>query len=124
MRAVFSLRAGAPGARGFARRAKPTVDIRNHCARQPPCCLLANRGREHGGMTSSQLPGQPNLEQLKKQAKNLLHAARAGDPDARRRLAALPGLLGRSAAELAALPFALHDAQSAIAREYGFPSWN
>jgi hypothetical protein len=43
-------------------------------------------------MKSQQLPERANLEQLKKQAKNLLRAARAKDPDALRRFQALPTL--------------------------------
>ena len=41
-------------------------------------------------MMPRQLPDRPNLEQLKKQAKSLLHAAQAREPDALRRFAALP----------------------------------
>ena len=73
---------------------------------------------------SEQLPERPNLEQLKKQAKSLLHAAKANDEAAIRRFAILPSFAALSAAELAAQGFALHDAQSVIAREHGFPSWN
>ena len=43
-------------------------------------------------MTPSQLPDRPNLEQLKKQAKSLLHAAQAQDAAALQRFAALPGV--------------------------------
>ena len=43
-------------------------------------------------MTPSQLPDRPNLEQLKKQAKSLLHAAQAQDPAALQRFAQLPGV--------------------------------
>ena len=68
------------------------------------------------------LPDRPNLEQLKKQAKSLLHAALAGNADARRRFGALPAFAGVSEVLPGAL--ALHDAQSVIAREHGFPSWN
>jgi hypothetical protein len=75
-------------------------------------------------MTPSTLPDRPNLEQLKKQAKSLLHAAKAQDPAALRRFASLPAFARRSAAELSALDLALHDAQSVIAREHGFASWN
>jgi hypothetical protein len=75
-------------------------------------------------MTPSQLPDRPSLEQLKKQAKTLLHAAQARDPAARKRFAALPALAGKSDAELDAFELALHDAQSVIAREHGFTSWN
>src|SRR5205823_589347 len=48
-------------------------------------------------MAAKSLPPRPNLDQLKRQAKELLQAGRAP---------------------------ALHDAQTLIAREYGFASWN
>ncbi|MDQ3697092.1 MAG: ankyrin repeat domain-containing protein [Gemmatimonadota bacterium] len=70
------------------------------------------------------LPAVPNLEQQKKQARELLEAARAHDLTALRRfrdhhprIAALPD------AEWPRARLALHDAQLVIAREYGFPSW-
>jgi ankyrin repeat protein len=72
-------------------------------------------------MTPRQLPARPNLEQLKNQAKSLLRAAHAGDADALRRFAILPAVAGR---QLAPDKLALHDAQSVIAREYGFAAWN
>ncbi len=75
-------------------------------------------------MTPRELPARPNLEQLKKQSKSLLHAARAGEEDALRRFAAgLPALSGKSIEEVRAAELALHDAQSVIAREHGFASW-
>ena len=48
-------------------------------------------------MAAKQLPPRPNLDQLKRQAKELLQAGKAS---------------------------ALHDAQTMLAREYGFASWN
>ena len=75
-------------------------------------------------MPSRELPARPNLEQLKKQAKSLLDAARARDPNALRRFAVLPSLSGKSIDEVGASDLALHDAQSAMAREHGFASWN
>jgi hypothetical protein len=75
-------------------------------------------------MPSRELPAQPNLEQLKKQAKSLLAAAKARDADALRRFAALPSLSGQSPDQIAVNDLALHDAQSVIAREHGFVSWN
>ena len=75
-------------------------------------------------MTTSQFPERPNLEQLKKQAKDLLASAREKNPAALARFRALPALAAKTDAELAALHLALHDAQSAVARELGFPSWN
>jgi ankyrin repeat protein len=58
------------------------------------------------------LPEQPDLEQLKKQAKELLAKVRLGKPAALERI----GKQNPSA-------FALHDAQLVLARELGFPSW-
>jgi len=75
-------------------------------------------------MTSQQLPERPNLEQLKNQAKTLLRSARDGDAAAIGRFRTLPGLAGTSADEIDGLALALHDAQSVIAREHGFVSWN
>jgi HEAT repeat protein len=61
-------------------------------------------------------PLHPSLEQLKRQAKELLASHRAGDPDARARLQRwFPALAGAQAR--------LAQAQLAIAREHGFPSW-
>lgn len=75
-------------------------------------------------MTSQFLPERANLEQLRKQAKSLLHAARAGEPEALRRFRALPAFSRKSVTGLASAGLALHDAQSVIAREHGFKSWN
>ena len=52
-------------------------------------------------MPSRQLPARPNLEQLKKQAKSLLDAARTRDPGGLRRFAVLPSLSSKSLDELA-----------------------
>jgi Lon protease-like protein len=71
------------------------------------------------------LPPRASLEHLKKQAKDLLDAHRRADPGALARIRdAAPSFAGMTDAALAATPFALHDAQSAIAREYGAKSWN
>lgn len=71
-----------------------------------------------------ELPSKPNLEHLKSQAKDLLDAHRRGDREALTRIRdAVPAFAHKSNTEIASLPFALHDAQSAIAREYGFVSW-
>jgi ankyrin repeat protein len=75
-------------------------------------------------MSPSAFPDRPNLEQLKKQAKALLHAAQARDAAALERFAALPAFAHKPAADLHSSDLALHDAQSVIARELGFPSWN
>src|SRR5262245_44665823 len=75
-------------------------------------------------MTATQLPERPNLDQLKRQAKDLLHAARENDSSALRRFRILPAFADDSDTDLARRTFALHDAQSVIAREHGFDSWN
>jgi len=74
-------------------------------------------------MTSQQLPQSPSLEHLRKQAKALLHAAHAQEDTALERFRQLPALSSKTPAELVAMRLALHDAQSVIAREYGFTSW-
>src|SRR5215467_14627632 len=58
------------------------------------------------------LPGRPNLEQLKKQAKDLLRAIRANSPEALKRIGTTDPKT-----------FALHSAQRVIAQEYGFENW-
>jgi hypothetical protein len=59
----------------------------------------------------SELPGRPDLDQLRRQARELLRAAAGGEPDALARLRAVSERVTLSAAQLA------------VAREYGFPSW-
>lgn len=58
----------------------------------------------------------PDLDQLKRQAKELLEAFRAGDASATAEVAA-------HFADASRLAFALHDAQLVLARAYGFQSW-
>ena len=62
------------------------------------------------------LPERPSLEQLRKEAKDLLRDARNGDTTA---LARIAGNSRRSSEGR----LILADAQLAIAREYGFLSW-
>lgn len=70
------------------------------------------------------LPPRPHIDHLKKQAKDLLDAHKRAEAPALARIRdALPAFSSRSDAEIARAAFALHDAQSAIAREYGFASW-
>ena len=64
-------------------------------------------------MSSLSLPSAPSLEQLRKQAKELLRAHRAGEPAA----------LARIAQHDPGAPLKLTGAQHVIAREHGFPSW-
>jgi ankyrin repeat protein len=57
------------------------------------------------------LPAQPSLDHLRRQARSLLRAARAGDSDAAERIGAVSQRLTLAAAQLA------------VARDYGFASW-
>jgi len=59
----------------------------------------------------SQLPGHPDLDQLRRQARELHRAAQAGDARAVHRLRQVSGTVSLPAAQLA------------IARDHGFPSW-
>src|SRR3954467_8056096 len=73
---------------------------------------------------SRELPARPHLDHLKAQAKDLLDAHQRGEPAAFERIrASVPAFARMSDDELARATFALHDAQSASAREYGFASW-
>lgn len=70
------------------------------------------------------LPVSPDLSHLKKQAKQLLREAHAGEASAVERfIESLPGARAVPLAALAAHELKLNDAQSVIAREYGFLSW-
>ena len=69
------------------------------------------------------LPNHPDPDQLKRQAKELLRSARAGDPAALERFRLLPAFKSLRQEQLLRTPPALHDAQSVLAREYGFASW-
>ena len=59
----------------------------------------------------SGLPDRPDLDQLRRQARELLRAAADGEPHAVDRLRAVSPRVALSAAQLA------------LAREYGFQSW-
>lgn len=69
------------------------------------------------------LPANPDLEQQRKRAKDLLKALRAGDRDALERFAHAHPRLGASAPATIRQDALLADAQWVIAREYGFASW-
>lgn len=71
------------------------------------------------------LPERPHPGHLKKQAKELLAACRQRDGAALDRVrTALPVAAGFDDAAIVAMELQLHDAQSCIAREYGFASWS
>jgi ankyrin repeat protein len=70
------------------------------------------------------LPARPHLDHLKKQAKVLLDGFRLKDRDALDRIRlALPVAAKLNHEAIAQMDLRLHDAQSCIAREYGFVSW-
>ena len=75
-------------------------------------------------MAAPQLPERPNLEQLKRQAKDLLQVRPREGPRRPRALPRPSGIARLSDPDLARAAIALHDAQSVIAREHGFDSWN
>jgi hypothetical protein len=68
-------------------------------------------------MTGRHLPVRPNLIQLKHQAKDLLRAVRHGDP------AAVAEFREHHPRRIQPDDAALADAQHALARSYGLPSW-
>jgi hypothetical protein len=75
-------------------------------------------------MPARSLPSSPNLDHLKYQAKDLLKDQAAHDPRAAQRLREFhPRLRQATDAEIFNTKLSLTDAQLAIAREYGFPSW-
>ena len=75
-------------------------------------------------MSSSSLPARPNLEQLRKQAKDLLKAYRAGDSPALLRFReSLQRLADASDEQLGKMSLSLRDAQRVIAAEHGFCDW-
>lgn len=71
------------------------------------------------------IPARPDMGHLKKQAKQLLAAWRAGSAQAMESLRThLPAAKGCTDEALAAMDLRLHDAQSSVAREHGFASWS
>jgi hypothetical protein len=75
-------------------------------------------------MSTRQLPPNPSLKSLRNQAKQLLHAHRAGSSEAVERFGSChPRMRGPDAAAVGQEPVALADALLVVAREYGFDSW-
>ncbi len=70
------------------------------------------------------LPSTPNLEHLKKQAKQLVQGHQAGEVEAFNRIkASFPKLMSASVQDILAAEFSLCNAQLVVAREYGFSTW-
>ncbi|MEO8096610.1 MAG: hypothetical protein ABI811_02840 [Acidobacteriota bacterium] len=75
-------------------------------------------------MSNRGLPRRPDVEQYKKQAKELIKSRAAAEPGALQRIGNYhPRLQGLPRADIQAAPFKLSDAQLTIAREHGFPTW-
>ncbi|MGH8021663.1 MAG: ankyrin repeat domain-containing protein, partial [Opitutaceae bacterium] len=73
---------------------------------------------------SKPLPTRPDLDQLKKQAKELYRSLKTGEAAALRRFQEHhPRGRDAASARRAAPSLSLADAQLVLAREYGFPSW-
>ena len=73
-------------------------------------------------MSVRELPARPNLDQYKKQAKELLKGIRAGERDALDRLHRVHPRLNVPG-RIDSTPVVLADAQLVIAREHGIDSW-
>lgn len=73
---------------------------------------------------SRTLPPRPDFTQLKHQAKDLPRAHKRKDASVCGVLRRLRRFASADAAEILASPLALHEAQYALAMEYGFASWN
>jgi ankyrin repeat protein len=75
-------------------------------------------------MDANPIPARPNLEQYKKQAKDLLKAYRSADVETIRRVTKMhPRFEKLSEPGFEITKFALADAQLVIAREHRFESW-
>lgn len=102
------------GATGFAGRTESTSTDARTCklgwsVPSVSSSLSANPGCE--GDVVPELPDHPDLDQLRRQARELHRAAQASNPDAVARLRAVSDDVSLAAAQLA------------LAREYGFSSW-
>jgi hypothetical protein len=75
-------------------------------------------------MMVKQLPPRPNLEQLKKQAKDILKAHRRGDPNACSTLQHLRRFASASPAVILDAAVTLQEVQHAVAVDYGFRTWS
>jgi pimeloyl-ACP methyl ester carboxylesterase len=73
--------------------------------------------------THRAIPARPNLDQYRKQAKDLLDGISRNDPDALGRVAQFHPRLQGQAVDPATTRVKLADAQLVLAREHGFESW-
>jgi len=73
---------------------------------------------------SRTLPHRADFTQLRHQAKDLMRAHERGDAAACVALRRLRRFASADDAQVLSMPLALHEAQYALAMEYGFTSWN
>ena len=78
--------------------------------------LIAERGDEGGAKMTRSLPSYRNLEDIRREARELLHSLQRRDPSALRRRYSLDS-------ESRSVHARLADAQYVVAREYGYSSW-
>jgi len=74
-------------------------------------------------MPDRSLPDRPDLQQYKKQAKELVKSVRAGDSDALRRMREHHPRYSEADSANVSTTFVLADAQLVLAREHGIDSW-
>jgi Protein of unknown function (DUF3887) len=80
-------------------------------SRQDRLRIAPEREPGRRGDVMPELPDRPNLDQLRRQARELLRAAASGEPNAAAKLRAVSERVTLAAAQLA------------LAREYGYRSW-
>src|SRR6202011_1455708 len=103
--------AASEDASGSAGRTESTSTTRSSAGRRPFLFRAWLRTPARRKRNMRQLPQRPDLDQLRRQARELHRAAATGDSRAVGRLRALAKSQTLTAAQLA------------VAREYGFPSW-
>src|SRR5260370_1439089 len=109
-----SLTLAFEGASGSAGRTESTFTSTRQTWTTPGTMIVSQPDADSGWRRRrimSTLPGRPDLDQLRHQARELLRAAAASDEEALRRIRVVSEKQTLSAAQLA------------IAREHGFPSW-
>jgi hypothetical protein len=89
-----------------------------------PAIAGHGRNEERRCLMTRTLPPRPDFTQLKHQAKDLLRAHERKDASACPALRRLRRFASADDAGILAQPLALHEAQYALALEYGFASWN
>jgi HEAT repeat protein len=72
---------------------------------------------------SRSLPDRPNLDRLRREAKSVVKAHRAGDRDVCSALRHIARLSSLSDEQILAETVSLQEAQHALARDYGFRGW-